>query len=72
MTPNEIREISVTLSNEIKGKPLKYARNFVHSKGHIFRIVSQDGLTYDGDTYYKPERINASIIDGFVVEVSVG
>ena len=75
MTPNELRNESLGIANEMVRKrlPLKEAQNFANLYKRIVRVVSIDGaLCDDSSTAMKPERINVSIIDGLIVEAYVG
>lgn len=48
------------------------AEELIKQAGYQSRVVSDDGIQYAGAADFRPNRINLTLIDGIVVEVSVG
>ncbi len=54
------------------GLPVKKARAAAENEGYDFRVVSVDGQSKPVTMDYRPQRLNATVVDGVVTEVSVG
>ena len=56
----------------VLGEPRAAAKAAVIAAGYEFRVISADGEQRAVTLDYRPDRINAAIVDGVVTEVSVG
>ena len=54
------------------GMRVKKARAAAEAEGYDFRIVSVDGESKPVTMDYNPQRLNATVVDGRVTEVTVG
>jgi hypothetical protein len=54
------------------GKTTAKARNRAQAEGYTFRVVSVDGEGKPVTQDYRPDRLNATVVDGRVTEVTVG
>lgn len=54
------------------GKTVKKARAAAEAEGYEFRVVSVDGQSKPVTMDYNPQRLNATVVDGVVTEVTVG
>ena len=54
------------------GMKLARARTAAQEGGYAFRVVSVDGESRPVTMDYRPDRLNATVVDGRVTEVTVG
>ncbi len=54
------------------GMKLARARTAAQDEGYAFRVVSVDGESRPVTMDYRPDRLNATVVDGRVTEVTVG
>jgi len=54
------------------GMKLARARKAAQEAGYAFRVVSVDGESRPVTMDYRPDRLNATVVDGRVTEVTVG
>lgn len=54
------------------GLRVKKARAQATAEGYDFRVVSVDGVSKPVTMDYNPQRLNATVVDGVVTEVTVG
>jgi len=54
------------------GLTVKKARAAATAEGYDFRVVSVDGVSKPVTMDYNPQRLNATVVDGVVTEVTVG
>ena len=54
------------------GMKVARARNAAEEAGYAFRVVSVDGENRPVTMDYRPDRLNATVVDGRVTEVTVG
>lgn len=66
--PDSTGAFAVTLIGQPRGE----AKAAAAAAGYEFRVLSVDGESKVGTSDYRTDRINASIEDGVVTEVSVG
>lgn len=60
------------LSRMVVGRDMREAERSVVAEGFAFRVVSQDGITFGGDTRIRDDRVNVEVIDSVVVSARVG
>lgn len=60
------------LAPTLVGKHRTEAERISYTEGFITRVVMEDGFQYYVVSDSIPNRINLVLIDGFVVETSVG
>ena len=68
MLVSEIRDIA----NWCRGQRLDVARARIVENGLLVRVISLDGIQFGGTADHVPGRINLDVIDGIVVDSSVG
>ncbi len=54
------------------GLTVKKARAAAEAEGYAFRVVSVDGESKPVTMDYRPDRLNATVVDGRVTEVKAG
>ncbi|MFN8184953.1 MAG: META domain-containing protein [Candidatus Nanopelagicales bacterium] len=54
------------------GMKVARARKTAQAQGYDFRVVSVDGQSKPVTMDYRPDRLNATVVDGRVTEVTVG
>jgi hypothetical protein len=54
------------------GQRVGRARAAAEAEGYDFRVVSVDGKSRPVTMDYNPQRLNATVVDGLVTEVTVG
>ena len=54
------------------GKTVPQARAAARLEGYDFRVVSVDGESRPVTMDYNPQRLNATVVDGRVTEVTAG
>jgi heat shock protein HslJ len=63
---------AVAIGAGLVGLPVAEARELARSEGFAFRVVSVDGEGRPATTDYRPDRINATVVDGRLTGVTVG
>ena len=71
-TPNEVAQETRQIASRLIGMTAPLATRTAEMSGRKIRVISEDGVPYVGTSDWRPERINLTLIDGKVVEVSVG
>lgn len=71
-TQEELIEQSKRLATMCIGYETESAQRLAATNGRFARVVSEDGILYYGDDFYQPNRINLTVIDGKVVDSTVG
>jgi heat shock protein HslJ len=57
---------------ELVGLKVAKARARAKAEGYGFRVVSVDGESRSATLDYRPDRVNATVVDGRVTEVTTG
>lgn len=67
-----LEDSAAVFGASLVGKPVAKARKAAGSQGYEWRVVSVDGEGRPVTMDYRTDRLNATVVDGRVVEVTVG
>jgi hypothetical protein len=67
-----LEDTAAVYGASLVGKTIAKARIAAADEGYEFRVVSVDGQSKPVTMDYRPDRLNATVVDGRVVEVTVG
>ncbi len=67
-----LEDTAAVFGATLVGKKTAKARTAATDEGYDFRVVSVDGESKPVTMDYRPDRLNATVVDGRVVEVTVG